>query len=355
MTYSTKSLSAIELFSGAGGLSLGLHMAGWNLITAIENDPKIVETYKHNLSTPNIINADIREIEFSEYHGIDLVAGGPPCQPFSVAGKQLANDDSRDMVPEFIRAVKEASPTVFLMENVPGLLTKKHQQYTTWIINQFQLLGYDVHVKLLNAASFGVAQNRKRVFFIGTKHGYSYSFPTPTHGLGTPNPLVSTAQILENVPFDMPNNAKVTYAKRPIMRRSPWAGMLVNGKGRPINLNQPSPTIPATAGGNRTHIIDPNGVLFKYHKHLMNGGEPRSGEVADVRRLTVRESARLQSFPDQFQFIGPRTKQYRQVGNAVPPLLAKAVGVSLISCLDKQSGTVHKEDFYLQPRLFTTT
>src|SRR5579859_7858192 len=118
---------AIDLFSGAGGLSLGLHMAGWNVVTALEIDPNAVATYKRNFPDTSVIKSDVTTIDFKQFQGIDLVAGGPPCQPFSVAGKQKAAADSRDMVPHFIRAVKEIQPKAFLMENVKGLVTPKHR------------------------------------------------------------------------------------------------------------------------------------------------------------------------------------------------------------------------------------
>ncbi|HEY9874510.1 MAG TPA: DNA cytosine methyltransferase [Candidatus Obscuribacterales bacterium] len=327
------SARAIDLFAGAGGLSLGLHMAGWNVETAIEVDKWAVTTYKQNFPAASVIDKDVCQLDFTQFQGIDLVAGGPPCQPFSVAGKQLSQADPRDLVPEFIRAVREIRPKAFLMENVPGLQTEKHQHYAKSVVQQLEALGYSVHVDVLDAASYGVPQHRERIFFVGLPEGTRFAFPDKTHRPGTLRSYVASWLALVDVPEDEPNTAKVSYAKKPVLRPSPWAGMLVNGGGRPLNLNKPSPTIPATAGGNRTHIVDPDAVLLEYHRYLMAGGQPRSGTVEGVRRLTIRESARLQSFPDSFVFIGPKTARYRQVGNAVPPLLAQAVGEAIYSAL----------------------
>ncbi len=337
------SKNAIDLFAGAGGLSLGLHRAGWNVVAAIEVDGWAVATYKENFPSTDVICSDIRAIDFRQFQGIDLIAGGPPCQPFSVAGKQLSLADPRDMVPEFIRAVKEIRPKVFVMENVPGLQTSKNLYYSQWVCRQFKELGYSVYVDILDAASYAVPQHRSRIFFVGLPEGTPFTFPLRTHGSGTPRPYVASRLVLADRPdnkslnaialSDEPNTAIVTYAKKPVLRPSPWAGMLVNGGGRPINLNEPSPTIPATAGGNRTQIVDFDGVLLEYHRYLMAGGKPKSGRVEGVRRLTIRESARLQSFPDTFVFKGPKTAQYKQVGNAIPPLLAKAVGEAIYKVL----------------------
>lgn len=334
MPNNSESLSAIDLFAGTGGLSLGLHWAGWHTIAAVEIDKWASASYAQNFPQTNLLSCDVRKIDFRMYSGVGLVAGGPPCQPFSVAGKQLSHSDPRDMVPEFVRAVREARPKAFLMENVPGLLTKRHIQYTRSVLSQLQGLGYAVHVRVLSAASYGVPQYRKRMFVVGVTQTVEFRFPEPTHGPNCALPFVPVAQALEGLVTSDRNPAKVIYAKKPVLRPSPWAGMLVNGQGRPINPNEPCHTLPATAGGNRTHILDPEGVLLDYHKHLIAGGQPREGEVPGVRRLTLRESARLQTFPDSFQFCGPRTAQYRQVGNAVPPLLAKVIGQAIGSALN---------------------
>jgi len=325
--------TALDLFAGAGGLSLGLHLAGWEVVGAFEYDRWAASTYRHNFPASTFQEADVREVDFSRFRGIDLLAGGPPCQPFSVAGKQLAREDPRDMVPQFLRAVKEARPRAFLMENVAGLWSTRNRGYVQLLIHNLRELGYSVYHHVLDAASYGVPQHRKRLFVVGLPKGTPFSFPAGTHGADTPFPLVTAGLALSNVPVDEPNTARVFYARQPVIRPSPWAGLLLNGQGRPINPNAPSLTVPASAGGNRTHILDPDGVLLEYHRHLLSGGKPRSGAVENVRRLTVRESARLQSFPDSFVFTGAKTKQYSQVGNAVPPLLARAVAGAIANAL----------------------
>lgn len=321
---------AVELFAGAGGLSLGLNMAGWNVQIAIEASPEFIDTHRLNMPDTEHLCADVRAIDFRQFRPVGLIAGGPPCQPFSVSGKQLGNADERDMVPEFVRAVDEARPDFFLMENVAGLTSPRFLPYLTDKVGSLKSLGYDVFWQVLDAADYGVPQKRLRLFVVGVPIGCDFTFPKPTHGPRGKKPFVTVRQCLKDCPPDDPNLAKVVYAKNPILRRSPYAGMLLNGKGRPLNLNAPSKTIPATAGGNRTHIMDPGGVLRKYHAHLIEGGRPRQGIVEGCRRLTLRESARLQTFPDWFVFTGRKSHQYCQVGNAVPPLLAKVVGKAIL-------------------------
>lgn len=324
---------AIELFTGCGGLSLGLHNANWKIIQGIEIDKWAVETYRHNFSNTNVINTDVRTVDFTQFEGVGLIAGGPPCQPFSVAGKQLAKEDQRDMVPEFIRAVRDAKPKAFILENVRGLTTSRHKHYLEWVVSSLAELGYSVYLKVLDAAAYGVPQHRLRLFIVGVPMGVRFGFPVPTHGPNGKQDYVTVKDALQNVPEAEPNTAIVTYAKNPILRPSPWAGMMVNGKGRPINLNAPSSTIPATAGGNRTPFLDPDEIFVEYHAHLRAGGQPRTGKIDGVRRLTLRECARIQTFPDTFDFLGPKTAQFRQVGNAVPPLLGQVVSKAVYEAL----------------------
>lgn len=324
---------SIDLFAGAGGLSLGLKKSGFNPVLAVEINSHAANTYKANFPSTKVHDDTVTNVDFSKYRGaIDLVAGGPPCQPFSVAGHQKSFDDPRDMIPEFIRAVREVKPRAFLLENVAGLYSPRHREYLTKAIVELESLGYIVQHKIHNASEYGVPQDRLRLIIIGTL-AEGFKFPTPSYGVGRRYGYVTAWDALKNSPEDEPNKAIVTYAKNPVMRLSPFAGMLVNGGGRPIDLSNPSQTIPASAGGNRTHIVDRNKVLCEYHSYLTDGGKPRSGIVEGVRRLTVRESARLQSFPDNFEFTGPRSAQYAQVGNAVPPKLAKSIGNKIKSYL----------------------
>jgi DNA (cytosine-5)-methyltransferase 1 len=225
-----------------------------------------------------------------------------------------------------------------MMENVKGLTLVKFLPYLLSAISKFERLGYFVTYKVLNSADFGVPQQRERVFVVGVRDHY-FSFPAKTHGRFL-KPWVTVAEAIADAPEDEPNTAKVVYCKNPVLRKSPYAGLLLNGKGRPLNLNAPSLTIPASAGGNRTHLLDPEGVLLQYHSELMRGGAPRIGEVGGCRRLTLRESARLQSFPDDFVFLGPKSRQYSQVGNAVPPLLAEAVAGEIKATLQTIHGGI---------------
>lgn len=327
---------AIDLFAGAGGLSLGLKKAGWDVRVALEFNPIAIETHRKNMPEVLHLCDDIRDIDFRDYEGtIDLVAGGPPCQPFSVSGKQLGKYDLRDMVPEFVRAVRDCRPRAFLMENVHGLTTSRFLPYLEERIEELKALGYDVSWQVLNAADYGIPQNRLRLFVVGVPKGVQFTFPEPTHGPQRTKPYNSVREALADCPTDEPNRAKVVFAKNPILRRSPYAGMLLNGKGRPLNMDGPSHTIPATAGGNRTHILDPDGIISQYHASLLAGGKSRTGQVAGCTRLTIRQSARLQTFPDWFEFVGRRNQQYMQIGNAVPPEFAAIVATSLREAMER--------------------
>ncbi len=230
------------------------------------------------------------------------------------------------MLPEFVRAVNEAMPRAFIMENVAGLLAPRNREYFNSILATISDRYTVLPPRIVNAADYGVPQKRMRVMVIGFLKG-RLEFPPPTH---RPGCYVAAGSILRRGEALGNNNpSKVVYAKTPDLRPSPYAGQLFNGGGRAINFDQPAPTILASAGGNKTHFVDELDLVPHYHKHLWEGGKPMVGTLRGARRLTVRESALLQSFPADMQFEGSRSSQYTQIGNAVPPRLAEVVGASI--------------------------
>lgn len=323
-------LRAIDLFAGAGGLSLGLAQAGITPVCAVEVDPLAAASLKTHLPSAYVHCTDIRNVTFEGYRGkVELVCGGPPCQPFSSGGLRNAWDDERDMLPWFVKVIEAVCPDAFLMENVPGLAVGNRGDYLGNIIKEFGALGYFVTWRILNAADYGVPQSRRRLFVVGMRNR-PFVFPRPTHGPNSLRPHVAVKDVLPPYQIGEPNPAAVTYAKKPDLRPSPYHGLLFTGGGRPINRALPSPTILASAGGNKTHFFDDLNLVPEYHRHLFQGGEPRTGTLPGARRLTVLESALLQTFPENLTFCGPRSARYQQIGNAVPPLLAKVLGRALV-------------------------
>jgi DNA (cytosine-5)-methyltransferase 1 len=323
-------LPTIDLFAGAGGLSLGLTKAGFQLMDAVELDPEACASFASMHGGTQTEPRPISSVGFRALRGeIALLAGGPPCQPFSNGGKRLGNHDPRDGFPEFLRIVSEVQPQAVLIENVPGLISGARRDYFASLIRALRGRRYSVSWAILNAAEYGVPQKRVRLFIVGSR-GKHFEFPPPTHGGNARRPYLASGSVLDPSRVNgHPNHSIVTYAKHPDIRPSPYDGHLFNGGGRAINLEAPAPTILASAGGNKTPFIDTTGVVPPYHRHLLAGGPPRAGEVEGTRRITVDEAAALQTFPRKARFIGTRSKQYTLVGNAVPPRLAHAVGKQL--------------------------
>ena len=322
-------LVAADIFAGAGGLSLGAEAAGVTLAFAAEWDDDAADTLQGQHPGLRVVRGDIAELDYRPWRGdIDLLVGGPPCQPFSTGGKRLAAEDPRNGFPQYVRALKELSPQAFVLENVAGVVAGGRRSYWDGIVSAIERLGYEVTWSVLNAADYGVPQSRKRLVALGCRSGV-VRLPDPTHGPGR-RPYETAGSVVDPVrPMGPANPSIVTYAKRPDPRVSPYAGHLWNGGGRPIDLSKPSPTLLASMGGNKTPWVDPQGIVPEYHAHLIAGGEPRSGRVPGARRITIREAAALQTFDSDLGFAGSRSSQYRQIGNAVPPLLAKTVVESL--------------------------
>jgi DNA (cytosine-5)-methyltransferase 1 len=325
----------VDLCCGAGGLSHGLEQAGFHTVFALDNDADACESYR--AAFPEVIphRQDIREVSFTSFRGIDLIAGGPPCQPFSIGGRRLGKGDCRDLLPEFVRAVAEARPRAFLLENVPGLASPAHRGYLTDMLaplrDRFSLFGPYV----VNAADYRVPQSRRRLVVIGLAEGVFF-LPAKISNKG-----LTAGDVLTRDPVGEPNPSKIVYAKNPDLRPNPYHGHLFNGGGRAIDPKAPAPTILASAGGNKTHFIDGDGLVPAYHRHLLLGGKPRIGELPGARRLTVAECAVLQTFPAGAAFAGARSSQYEQVGNAVPPSLAAVLADAILTGLNRVQLSAH--------------
>ncbi|MBN3001842.1 DNA cytosine methyltransferase [Vibrio alginolyticus] len=341
--FGVKMPTAISLFAGAGGMDVGVVNAGFTVVAASELDPHASKTYRHNHPETILIEGDINdEINFNQmvsHEGIDLVVGGPPCQGFSVAGKMDKDDPRSKLVFSYCSVVEHVKPKAFIMENVKALGSlAKFEDVREEIFRRMNKAGYNVTMTILNAKEFGVPQSRERVFFIGTKIGY------PTVEKSAFDKYKADAISLRDAIIHLgragsetnPNitKAKITLAAKPVLRKSPYAGMLFNGQGRPLNPDAWSSTLPASMGGNRTPIIDEDHLydnkdswVEEHHRQLMEGNLAPEYKQAPsrLRRLTVDEAAILQTFPDTYEFLGPQSKVFSQIGNAVPCKLAEVV------------------------------
>jgi DNA (cytosine-5)-methyltransferase 1 len=318
----------LDVFSGAGGLSLGFATAGCTIVAGADHDRDACETFAKNHPGADVLDGDVNAMSFRRFAGaVDVVVGGPPCQPWSNGGKRLGAADDRDGWPAFGRVLDEVRPGAFVAENVAGLGAARRRDRLAALLDQFQSLGYDVHARVCNAADYGVAQRRLRLLLVGTRHR-TFAFPPRTHG-SAGRPWVAAGSVLTADPFGVPNRSTVTYARFPDVRPGAYDGHVFNGGGRPIDLSRPAPTLLASMGGNKTPWVDTLGVVPEYHAHLRSGGASRAGPVPGARRITVEEAARLQSFPDDTVVVGSVSSRYRQIGNAVPPRLAFVVARAL--------------------------
>lgn len=240
---------------------MGMKAAGVRTLAAVECEPYRVATYIRHTPTATVLLSDIREVDFASYRGrVELIYGGPPCQPFSSGGHRRADRDEWDMIPEFLRAVEQVRPSGVLMENVPGLISGDRLRYLHSTIERLEDAGYGVTWKVLNAADYGVPQNRRRLLVVGLR-GRAFRFPSPTHGPEGKRPHVSVREALPADSTGEANPARVFFAKNPDLRPSPYDGHLFNGGGRPIDLDRPCHTVLTSAGGNKTHFLDTLGLV----------------------------------------------------------------------------------------------
>jgi DNA (cytosine-5)-methyltransferase 1 len=378
-------MKSLELFTGAGGLALGTHLSGFEHVALVEWNKDACDTLRLNsregalpgVDRWNVLQADIHTLDFNQFGPVELVAGGVPCQPFSLGGKHKGMDDKRDMFPDFVRAIRELRPKAFIIENVKGLLRRTFRDYLTYILLQLNYpelrrtrdegweehlrqlkdvrthgrysdLQYNVVLRLLNAADYGIPQTRERVFIVGFRAdmGHEWHFPEPTHSyeaLMREQWITGTYWERHGVrrPQGLPPHARAFLERNEELfdATKPWRTIrdAIHDLPEPCTdtepadilnhrLNQGARAYPGHTGSN----YDLPSKTLKAGVHGVPGGENMiSFADGTLRYLTVREAARVQTFPDRWRFAGSWCEAMRQLGNAVPMELAAVVGGSV--------------------------
>lgn len=349
-------LKVVDLFAGVGGLSQGFISKGFEIEFAIEYIKDIAHSYKLNHPKTTVYNEDIAQVDLNklkEKHlNIDVVVGGPPCQGFSQKGKRLSiNDDRNFMFKKFIEIVAVFKPKYFVLENVPNILTTADGFFKNEIIKGFEELGYTVNAKILNASDFGVPQNRKRAFFIGSKNRTLLEFPEPRKEKTTIKeaiydlPFIASGEGRDFFEYEKPinsnyqkmlrknskgifNHLATNHSKVALERLE----LIPKGKGREV-LPKKHRT-KSIYSGTWSRLLE-DGIASTITTRF---DTPSSGLFTHPilnRCLTVREAARIQSFADTFIFYGTKTSQMKQVGNAVPPILAKEIATIILKDYNK--------------------
>lgn len=298
-------LTSLEICSGAGGQALGLEMAGFDHLALVELEHDACQTLRFNRPAWNVVEGDLRKFSAKPFAGLDLVAGGVPCPPFSKAGKQLGEGDERNLFPEAIRIVEECRPKAVMLENVRGLLDAVFDDYRNKVESQLKNLGYHSGWKLLNASDFGVSQLRPRVVFVGIRKDLAECFSWPEPSSNEP-----------------PTVGELLYD---LMSVRGWRGA---AKWR----ERADAIAPTLVGGSKKHggpDLGPTRAKRAWASLGVDGmglwDEAPERDFVGMPRLTPRMTARIQGFPDSWQFAGRKTAAYRQIGNAFPPPVAAAV------------------------------
>jgi len=307
------SYTSIEICAGAGGQAIGLEQAGFEHLALVEIESIACSTLLLNRPNWNVINKDVKDFSATQFKNIDLFAGGVPCPPFSIAGKQLGHLDERDLFPEALRLIKECNPKAVMLENVRGLLDIKFKEYRRYILNELYKMGYQCNWQLINASEYGVSQMRSRAILVALKKEYFSYFKWP---LKNEEPPLTVGELL--------------YEE---MSSHGWKDV-DNWKSI---ANKIAPTI---VGGSKKHggaDLGPTRAKESWALLGVDGkgladSPPLNGSKV-MPRLTLKMTALIQGFPKNWQFAGKKTPAYRQVGNAFPPPVAKAIGLSIKKAL----------------------
>lgn len=323
----------ISLFSGCGGLDLGFEMAGFDIPIANEYDKKIYETYKINHPKTELIEGDIRKLDstmFKKVGEIDGIIGGPPCQSWSEAGSLRGiNDERGKLFYEYIRILKAIKPKFFLAENVSGMLSNRHNDAVKNIISMFSNAGYDVTVNLVNAKDYGVAQERKRVFYIGFRKDLNIKFIFPKGSTTDDRKKITLRDIIWDLKDTaIPALEKNHHNTKAINNNEYFTGAyspIFMSRNRVKNWDEQAFTVQASGRQCQLHPQAP-----KMEKVSTNKCKFVSGKENLYRRMTVREVARVQGFPDNFKFVYNNVNDaYKMIGNAVPIHLAYEIALSI--------------------------
>lgn len=310
-----KMYKSIEICAGAGGQALGLEMAGFSHIALVEYESDYCNCLKTNRPFWNIICEDVHNFDGTQYSGqVDLLSGGVPCPPFSVAGKQLGANDERDLFPQMLRLVDEIKPKVVMIENVRGFLDEKFRSYREDILQRLTSLNYSIHIKLLNASDYGVPQLRPRVIIVGIRNDLTDCFEYP--------PAIKNA------------NLSVSETLSDLMSQNGWQDL---SKWK-LSADKIAPTL---VGGSKKHggpDLGPTRAKKAWAELGIDGSgianEPPCANFDGMPKLTTRMLARIQGFPDNWDFGTKKTKACRMIGNAFPPPVARQVGLQIKKVLD---------------------
>ena len=305
--------TSIEICAGAGGQAVGLEQAGFEHLALVEIESIACDTLRLNRPKWTVINKDVKDFSAKEYCGVDLLAGGVPCPPFSIAGKQLGHLDERDLFPEALRLVKECNPKAVMLENVRGLLDVKFKEYRRHILSELYKMGYQCDWRLVNSSDYGVSQLRPRAILVALRKEYFDYFEWPTKNQ---RPPLTVGELL--------------YEE---MSSLGWE----NANNWKLAANNIAPTL---VGGSKKHGGADLGPTRAKQSWALLGVDgkgladtpPINGSKA-MPRLTLKMAALIQGFPKDWTFAGKKTPAYRQVGNAFPPPVAKAIGLSIKKAL----------------------
>ncbi len=350
--------TVLDLFCGCGGLSKGFEMAGYKILLGVDVNGPALNTYAHNHKGSKVLNADLSESEtFDTIDEIlegtkpDVIIGGPPCQGFSLTGTRNFDDERNKLYLAMIETVRRYSPKAFMIENVPGMASLFNGTVKDEVLRRFTNMGYKVVCKVLCAADYGVPQIRKRLIFIGLKGGEKeFEFPTPTN---TPDNYITCEQAISDLPSlefslgaeESEYESEPTTEYQKIMRGN--CKILYNHKSIDHKQFVKDTIALVPDGGNYKDLPKGVGESRIFHMAWTRYASNKPSRTIDTghrnnfhykwnRCPTVRESARLQSFPDDFVFLGTKTQQDRQVGNAVPCFMAKAIGLQLLKYLNEE-------------------